>query len=114
MKNKATEKAKDLILKELMKLNVLEARYVVDFINAAIAQGSLCPVIEDSAVGRRCKIELDKELYDFILSLDLKSTTQKDVLEICIERFGKERSPSRTGLNRAWRKLLMAQKAMKG
>jgi len=51
MKNKATEKAKDLILKELMKLNVLEARYVVDFINAAIAQGSLCPVIEDSAVG---------------------------------------------------------------
>ncbi|KGK15316.1 hypothetical protein [Vibrio navarrensis] len=114
MNNKKIENAIEKILPFFYKLNSFESRCVLDFINAAIAQGSLCPVIEDSTVGRRCKIELDKELYDFILSLDLKSTTQKDVLEICIEQFGKERSPSRTGLNRAWRKLLMAQKTMKG
>lgn len=114
MTNKRVEKTKELITRELVKLNVLEARYVVDFINSAIAQGSLCPVIDDISAGRRCKIELDKELYDFILSLDLKSTTQKNALDICIERFGKARAPSRAGLNRAWRKLLTAQKVVRG
>ncbi|MEZ9440905.1 hypothetical protein [Vibrio atlanticus] len=52
------------------------------------------------------KIDLDPELKKFLLSLKLESLRQKQVLELCIHKFGKERSPSYSSLNRALPKLL--------
>jgi hypothetical protein len=48
---------------------------------------------------RPTKIENDPELEAFILRLKA-CYPQKKIIEMCIEEFGRERAPSRTGLSR--------------
>nr|WP_050908325.1 hypothetical protein [Vibrio harveyi] len=55
------------------------------------------------------KIDLDPELKAFLLSLKLEDLRKTEVLKLCIKKFGKERSPSYSGLNRALPKLLAAR-----
>lgn len=98
MKTKKQMQAHVKIMDILLMLNAIEARNVIE----AICQdlGQKAPAFSKRR-HQKSKIELDRELYEFILSLDLEFVTQKDVLAACIDKFGVERSPSRTGLNRA-------------
>lgn len=52
------------------------------------------------------KIDLDPELKSYLLTLELKVMRKSDVLSLCINKFGKERSPSYTSLSRQFPKLL--------
>ncbi|MEZ8791898.1 primosomal protein [Vibrio splendidus] len=98
MKTTKEKDAQDNIMDILLTLNVIEARNVLDATCRSL--GLSAPVFQKRS-RQKSKIELDRELYEFILSLDLEFVTQKDVLAACIDKFGVERSPSRTGLNRA-------------
>lgn len=51
---------------------------------------------------RLSKFQQDSEVLDFILSLDLEGMKQKDVIELCITKFGGERSPKRNALSLKW------------
>lgn len=108
MKKMTPSRAQKEILNTLSNLNVFEAVSVLDFVYLAVKsrKADLAP----SPMLSKSKIELDRELFEFILGMDLEFMTQKDVLTACIDKFGKERAPSRTGLNRLWREIL-AKKA---
>lgn len=104
MKTAKEKRAYDQIVRTLSSLNVYQAKCVLD---AAYRSTSLGKIeLEPVPTLYKSKIEWDRELHDFILSMDLEFSTQKEVLIACIDKFGKERAPSRTGLNRAWKKLL--------
>ncbi|MFI3273734.1 primosomal protein [Vibrio sp.] len=108
MKTTKEKYAQEKIMDILLMLNVVEARNVLDAICQSLGQKT--PAFKKRA-GQKSKIELDRELYEFILSLDLEFMTQGDVLAACIDKFGKERSPSRTSLNRAFNNgVLLARK----
>ncbi len=101
-----SKKEKDAFLKIsriLSTLNLYQANSVLNNINQQVRISS----IESNATktSRKNKLERDRELYEFILSLDLDFLTQKDIRILCIEKFGAERSPSRTGLSRALKKI---------
>ncbi|MCY9873910.1 primosomal protein [Vibrio barjaei] len=98
------QKAQEKIMAILTQLNAHEAKNVIGAICNSL--GQINEHSAQKAIRRLLKIELDRELYEFITSLDLKFMTQKDVLNACIEKFGKDRAPSRTGLNRVFNKLL--------
>ncbi|MVB42543.1 primosomal protein [Vibrio cholerae] len=104
MKTEKEKKAYKQIVKILSSLNVYQAKNVLDSVYRSVSSGTLdlTPIPNN----HKSKIDSDRELHDFILSLDLEFLTQKDVLLACIDKFGKERAPSRTSLNRAWKKLL--------
>ncbi|MCR9684320.1 primosomal protein [Vibrio antiquarius] len=103
MKSTKEQEAKDQIMEILLPLNISEVRNVLDAISLSLGQKTICVQKNTRLLS---KIESDRELYEFIMSLDLEFMTQKDVLNACIEKFGKVRAPSRTGLNRAFSKLL--------
>ncbi|MEZ8860194.1 primosomal protein [Vibrio sp. 10N.247.311.51] len=107
MKTKKEKHAHSAIMDILLMLNAIEARNVIE----AICQdlGQKAPAFQKRK-GRLSKIELDRDLYEFILSLDLEFMAQRDVLNACIDEFGKERSPSKTGLNRAFSNNLFSNK----
>ncbi|MGY5540622.1 primosomal protein [Vibrio brasiliensis] len=103
MKQVKEKKAQEKIMAILMQLNAIEAKNVLNAICIALGQKN-----EHFATRTRqlSRIESDRELYEFIMSLDLEFMTQKDVLAACVDKFGKERAPSKSGLNRAFNKLL--------
>ncbi|MFV8387575.1 primosomal protein [Vibrio parahaemolyticus] len=103
MKTVKEKDAQKQIMAILMQLNAFEAKNVLSAICIALGQKN-----EHFAARTRhlSRIESDRELYEFIMSLDLEFMTQKDVLAICVDKFGKERAPSRSGLNRVFNKLL--------
>jgi len=104
MKSNKEKLAYQDILKILKSLNVYQAKNVLDLVYKSISSGKL--ELAPIPTRFKSKIELDRELHDFILSMDLEFMTQKDVRLACLKKFGKERAPSRTALNRAWPKLL--------
>lgn len=97
-------KAFEQVVKTLSSLNIYQAKNVLDLVYKSISSGKL--ELAPIPTRFKSKIELDRELHDFILSMDLEFMTQKDVRVACLNKFGKERTPSRTALNRAWSKLL--------
>lgn len=104
MKSNKEKLAYQEMLKILKSLNVYQAKNVLDLVYKSISSGKL--ELAPNPTRFKSKIELDRELHDFILSMDLEFMTQKDVRLACLNKFGKERAPSRTALNRAWPKLL--------
>ncbi|MDA5312304.1 MULTISPECIES: hypothetical protein [Vibrio] len=104
MKSCEEKIAYEQIVKTLSSLNVYQAKNVLDSVYRSVSSGKLEVTPVPSYY--KSKIDSDRELHDFILSLDLEFLPQKDVLLACIDKFGKERAPSRTSLNRAWKKLL--------
>lgn len=63
---------------------------------------------------RRSKVYLDRELYNFLLSLDLSFMSKKDVLNRSIAAFGQSRAPSYTALVRVWEQLLADKREQDG
>lgn len=53
-----------------------------------------------------CKIDQDIEIKEFIHSYS-KPTTQKDLQKLLVQKFGKKRSPSRSGLSRYLKKIYL-------
>ncbi|CAM3695571.1 primosomal protein [Vibrio cholerae] len=104
MKNKSVKNAYEQIVAILSQLNIFEAKSVIDDVCTSISQGSFR--MQPKTMRRLSNIERDRELHVFILNLDLEHMTQRSVLDHCIEKFGLERSPSKTALNRAFSKLL--------
>ncbi|EAQ65839.1 hypothetical protein MED121_01470 [Marinomonas sp. MED121] len=51
---------------------------------------------------RLSKLKHDPEMLAYIITLPLETMTQREVLEISINKFGKERAPSKTSFNRSW------------
>ncbi len=49
--------------------------------------------------GQKMKVELDPELEEFIHSIN-DLMTIRDIRELCIEKFGKERVPSKSAIGR--------------
>ncbi|WP_249324917.1 hypothetical protein [Vibrio campbellii] len=92
------------IMAILRQLNAYEAKNVISATCNSLGQTN--EHFAQKKIRRLSKIELDRELYEFIMSLDLEFMTQADVRDVCIDKFGKDRAPSRTGLNRAFNKLL--------
>ncbi|HAS6636674.1 primosomal protein [Vibrio parahaemolyticus] len=103
MKSTKEQEAKDQIMAILHPLNMSEVRNVLGAISLSLGQKA---TFVQKSTRQLSKIESDRELYEFIMNLDLEFMTQKDVLSACIAKFGKVRAPSRTGLNRAFNKLL--------
>ncbi|AKB07656.1 primosomal protein [Vibrio cholerae] len=103
MDNQKIKQVKTKIMAELLQLNTIEAKCVLSHVNQAIQQGSLLVNVDSKPTKRKSKVELDRDLYEFILSLDLDFLTQKDVRAACIAKFGSKRTPSRTSINRAFR-----------
>ncbi|EOC7930513.1 primosomal protein [Vibrio fluvialis] len=103
MDNQKIEQVKTKIMAELLRLNAIEAKCVLNHVSQAIQQGSLLANVDLKPTKRKSKVELDRELYEFILNLDLDFLTQKDVRAACMAKFGSKRTPSRTSLNRAFR-----------
>ncbi|EJB8688024.1 MULTISPECIES: hypothetical protein [Vibrio] len=108
MKSHKEKRAYDQIVKILSLLNVYQAKNVLDCVYRSVSSGTL--ELTPIPSNYKSKIDSDRELHDFIISLDLEFLHQKDVLLACIDKFGKERAPSRTSLNRAWNKLLHKKK----
>ncbi|CAM4040195.1 MULTISPECIES: hypothetical protein [Vibrio] len=102
MKTVKEKDAQKQIMEILLQLNVIEATKVLSAICRSLGQEGLNFQKRNS---RKTKVELDREVYEFIMSQDLEFITQKDVLVACVEKFGKERAPSRTGLSRALKKI---------
>ena len=100
-------KAYKEIINILSKLNVFEASCVLKAVSKSVSNGDLN--YQKPRSFRKSKIQLDRELYDFILSFDLHHIAQRDVIAACIEEFGIERAPSRTSLCRAWPRLVALQ-----
>lgn len=92
------------IMGVLSRLSDCDARTVLDEVNKARVYGR---------VNAHSKTELDRELYEFILSMDLEFLTQKQVRLVCIDKFGLERAPSRSALSRIWKKLLLKKTGAK-
>ncbi len=101
MKGQSSESVCERIMLELDKLSMTEAKDVLETVRNSL---ELRP-----RSSRKSKIELDRELYEFILSLDLEFSAQKTVRSMCIAKFGLERAPSRTALSRMWERLLCAK-----
>lgn len=55
------------------------------------------PLLEEP--GPLTKIDRDPELRDFILSINQRYT-KADIVRLCVEKFGKDRAPSYSGLSR--------------
>ncbi|EGR4316045.1 primosomal protein [Vibrio cholerae] len=104
MKSCKEKRAYEQIVKILSSLNVYQAKNVLDSVYRSVS--FVTPESTRIPNNYKSKIDSDRELHDFIMSLDLEFLHQKDVLLACIDKFGKKRAPSRTSLNRAWKKLL--------
>ncbi|MGR3043920.1 primosomal protein [Vibrio vulnificus] len=102
MKTVKEKNAQKQIMEILLQLNVIEATNVISAICSSLGQETHNFQKRNN---RKTKIELDREVYEFIMGLDLDFIAQKDVLVACVEKFGKERAPSRTGLSRALKKI---------
>lgn len=98
------QKAQEKIVAILLQLNASEVKNVLNATCSFL--GLTNEHFANSTRRTLSKIESDRELYEFIMSLDIEFMTQADVRYACIDKFGKDRAPSRTGLNRAFNKLL--------
>lgn len=104
MKTDKEKEAYKLIVKALSSLNQEQSKSVLKQYYRFLSLREL--ELKTLPTKRKSKIEQDRELYEFILSMDLEFSTQKNVRLACIDKFGLERAPSRTALGRVWKKLL--------
>jgi DNA polymerase III psi subunit len=110
MKTNKENEAYKLIVKALSKLNPTQSKSVIKQCYRFLSLKEL--ELKALPTKRKSKIEQDRELHDFILSMDLEFCTQKNVRHACIDKFGADRAPSRTSLNRAWHKLLQKKQEL--
>ena len=109
MLSKKTINTYEVIVSELSKLNAFEAQQVLLLVQKALSEGAV--TYQQSPVRRLSMIESDREVYEFLLSLDLAFMSQRDVFELCKSKFGEKRMPKKSSFNRGFKKLL-AQKAL--
>ncbi len=109
MLSKKTIRTYEVIVSELSKINTFEARQVLLLAQKALFEGTI--TCYQSPVRRLSMIESDREVYEFLLGLDLEFMTQRDVFELCKSKFGENRLPKKSSFNRGFKKLL-AQKAL--
>lgn len=104
MNSKNVERAQEVIIRELSKLNTLEARQVLASVQDSLFKGTIgC---KQESVRRLSKIESDREIYEFLLSLDLEFMPQRYVFKLCTKKFGEARMPKKSSFNRGFKKLL--------
>lgn len=54
--------------------------------------------------GRRTRVELDADVALF-LALAMPTMIGAEAHKLCLERYGKDRTPSRSAIHRFWKKL---------
>jgi hypothetical protein len=97
-------KAKLKISSILSELTPLEAIEVIKELSIYVGDSEVTCRDFIFDMPARSKLR-NKEVFDFIMSLPLRHMQQIEVVNACVDKFGKELSPSRTGLNRYWKKL---------
>ncbi|MEC7308552.1 hypothetical protein [Vibrio crassostreae] len=103
MKNLRMKNATSRIITELSNLSIVEAEMVVKHVGKELFRNWVMP---EAPTRRLSIIESDREVYEFLLSLDLEFMTQRDVFDVCVDKFGEERMPKKSSFNRGFRKLL--------
>lgn len=68
-------------------------------VKAKRSQEPLPSVLHERSRGRPFIVEADPELEQFILAQSGRQTLQH-IVELCVEKFGKERAPSKSALQR--------------
>ncbi|MGY8872759.1 MAG: hypothetical protein ACKVJE_20195 [Pseudomonadales bacterium] len=91
------------ILDDLTKLEALQViqKILIEYFGQ-VDTGSTLPKLKKTVRitrGRLSKIQMDEELEAFILS-NMNNASQKSLLTMCIDQFGKGRAPSRSALQR--------------
>ncbi len=105
MKCQKVKKAVNQIQAELKSLDLYQIVIVLNEVTKPY--GYKRKDIEERKQRYLSKIDLDPELNSYLLGLDLDSMKKSEVLAMCINKFGKTRSPSYTSLCRAFPKLLL-------
>lgn len=101
--NKAAIQSIQKILDDLTKLEALQViqKVLIEYFGEVDTGITLSKPKKAVRVtrGRLSKIQMDEELKAFILS-NVKNTSQKSLLTMCIDQFGVDRAPSRSALGR--------------